>query len=311
MAKDKFEIRIVKDEGNKDLHLASMSIAAAKSLTVFIQSLTKIAELQENSKDIKISVTKGSAKVALEAPAKKIAVIEQQLKDVADNKSKNKILVNSWKNIQQTISANGLQYEAIFSKGGRNESVIDVLKQKKYFQIKRKARKKPDYSLNFYTGRLYDVGGKKVSNIHIELKEDLNLTIGCSENDIREIVKYIYTNVTVALWESKKETGKYQFCDYYSNEDEASKYKDLSARMLQIDGSVKQKEVYNIIDNCLHDNKFREAKKFMRLFNHKTADPNVLRMILVATKSVKDENEIASIRAEIKQKCVDAIGEIF
>ncbi|MES2592198.1 MAG: hypothetical protein V4608_09960 [Bacteroidota bacterium] len=314
MANNKFEIKILKDVGNKNIHLESMSIGAAKSLKIFIESLIKIAELQDNASDIKISLSRGSAIVALEGPAKKIETIEKQFRDVADNKSGNKTLVSSWRNIQQTISANGLIYEAIFSRNGQKESVLNFFKDTKQFQVKRKKRKFPEYSLKFYTGRLFDAGGQKHSNIHIELKEDLNYTIACSEIDVKEIIKYIYSSVTVAVWENKKIVeGKeiYKLCDFYSSPEEVQEFKLINERIFKLEGTEKQKEVYSIIESYIHERKYREVKKFIKLFNHKSIEPDILRMILVATKSVKDESEIADVRSEIKKKCIEAMGEIF
>ena len=104
MAQHKLEFKIIKDIGGKAIHLDNLSISAAKSLIILLESITKIVEKTSNSQGIKIQIKQGSAEVVAETNKIQLEEIEKNFNEIIENKSKNKDLVESWRKVQNVIN---------------------------------------------------------------------------------------------------------------------------------------------------------------------------------------------------------------
>mgnify|MGYP000861720250 CR=1 FL=1 len=309
MSVNKFEIHI---EG-KNVSLENMSLDAAKALKTLVEAFTKLAELQKNPEDYKISLNKGSSKVSIDSETEQMEVLENQIQEVAENKSKNKEVIDTLNIIHDTVLIKGLKFNISLTKKGVNKNYTDVFNRDKKFTKKRSERRKTKFTLKFFTGRLFNVGGNS-PNIHVEINQSEKKTIKCSEADAIKIVKYIYSDVLVSVWDDNKTaTGKdnsYELCDYYTNGSEKI-YQTYIAKINGLNHNDCLKFIYSEIESLIVNSEFKKINKFIRLFNHKSIHVEYLRMILVATKPIKDNEEISLVRSLIKEKCESIIGKIF
>ena len=309
MSSNKFEIHI---EG-KNVSLQMMSLDAAKALQAFVEALTKLAEMQKNPEDYKISLNKGSIKVSIDSSPEHIEVLENQIQEVVENKSKNKEAIDTLNKIHDTVLIEGLKFNISLTKRGVSKNYTDVFKRDRRFSRKRSERRKPKFTLKFYKGRLFNIGGHS-PNIHIEINRSENKTIKCSETDAKNIVKYIYSEVIVAVWDDNKtaigKDNSYELCDHYINGSEQV-YKAYITKIDSLSHDECLQFIYSEIESLIVKSEFKKIDKFIRLFNHKSVHPEYLRMILVATKPIRDNEAISLVRNLIKEKCESVIGKIF
>ena len=307
MRKDKLEFKIITDSNGKKIELDNLTVEAAQALMVFVESLTKIAEQSSNPQQVKISVTPGSACVALEAPEAEIREIENEMKIVSRNKSTKREFVEPLRAIQVLISNNGLGYEANVIKNNNRTPIIDLFKQKKRFQLAQKERIKSEFGIAFFYGKLIEVGGKN-PNIHI-LIDDKKQTISCSEEQARMVNNLLYNDIKISAWEKKVKGQKsvYTFCDTYVD---INLYKELKVFVdsnLKKEGTAPLKDIHYKLRDYFNDKKFGEANKLLKLFSNDNIDIGRLRTILVITKSFRENDKLKKSISVIEDILQDKI----
>lgn len=289
MKKDKIEFRIKTDSKGTDIHLDNMSVEAAKALLVLTGALTRIAELTGKSGDTKISITEGSACIALEAPPEEITEIETEIPVVASNKSTKKDWVEPLRDIQELICKNGLTFTANIIRDENETPVINYFKQKKIFKVARKKRHKPEFGIRFFEGKLLENGGQN-PNIHIEIGAE-TFTVSCTEEQALKVNAFLFKTVRVSAWEKKRkgQRSSYTFCDAYGTPEVFNDFKPFIEKNLTQEGTEPLNEIHYKLRDLLEAKKFAVAKKFIRLFCYEKVDMGRLRAILIITKAFKEE----------------------
>lgn len=295
---NKIELKIKKDSDNVNVHLNEMSINAAKSFLVLLESLTKIIELTPNNSDAKIQIIEGSACVVASGEDTVIS-IKNELLSIINHESQNTEIVKEWRSIQNLIKANGLEYEINYYDGASNSntSLISDFKNNRAFYAKSN-RKTYSYQIKFITGNLIEAGGKK-PNIHID---ELS-PIECSRDNAIAAKDFLYNNIRVSVWQRIYENGeeKLELCDVYNDNNLFLEFKELVDQINNSNTIEKLTHIHSKIKNLLIEGRFSDLRRFLLLWCHNSTDAQTLKIILVITKQFKNHELLAPYIQRIKE----------
>jgi hypothetical protein len=297
MSQNRLEIKITTDVDDQHVNIKAMSLKAAQSFLLLFESITKIVELTPGNKDTTIQITPGSVVVAAEGES--IIKAKKEFDKIVENRSTNKELVEQWRRIQGVFSANGLQYEANFYTGGHKTTFFKILKDRQKLRTKAVV-KKFSTELEFITGKLIAVGGKH-PNIHVEVNGKILPPVSCTEGSATKAKAYLYQPIRFSAWAKKGgNLKKYTLCDSYANE---SIYNELDAmvrELFELEEVEALKQVHYYCRSFLDRQDYGNFRKFMRLFIHESTDINILKMILVATQSVGQNEKLKPMIDDLK-----------
>jgi hypothetical protein len=302
MSQSRLEIKITKDVSEKDVDINAMSLQAAQSFLLLFESITKIIELTPDNNDIKIQITSGSAVIA--ADGEKVAKVKHEFDKILENKSTNKELVEQWRRVQSVFAANGLQYEANFYEKGEKYPFYDTLRNRQKLRTRPVSSKKFKTELEFLAGKLIAVGGKN-PNIHVEVDGKALPPIACTEGNASKAKAYLYQTIRFSAWAKEvSDTKRYTLCDSYANEEIYGELKSIIVELFSTEQIEALKKVHYQCRDYLDNQEYGKLRKFLRLFAHESTDLNILKMILIVTQSVT-ENERLKITIETLQKLFD------
>lgn len=300
MALGKFEVKILKEVDGSDVSLENLSIEASRALVDILEAMTNIAASQNENDTLSVSIRPGSACVAIEGDYQYVEKISNTLEVVADNQSEDPIIVDYFRNIQSTIKRNGLEYGASFISDDDEVDVINIFKESKKFTKKRKKTiRKHNFHVEFFEGRLIEIGGKN-PNIHIE-EGNIKYTIDCTELEARRIRDLLYADVLISAWAKPNANGKikYTFCDHYVNRELYIDFKDFIKQNIKEIGTAPLKGIHYKLADFLKDDDLGKAKKFIKFFNSELTDISRLRTILLNTKAFKNEEQFMDVTESI------------
>jgi hypothetical protein len=298
------ELKIISDSNGKSIELDNLSIQAAKSLNTFLDSLINIADRVsiKNRESLKIKVKKGSASVAIEGFTSDIETIGKNFEEVANNKSSNKDLVNSWRAIQYVILANGLNYEAnIITPQKGIISLIDKIKLGSEFKAKSK-RNKSDTNIAFLKGKLIAIGGLN-PNFHLYNENQEETIVHCDEETAKKINSFLYNEIYVSTW-CKSVPGtkpNHTYGDLYINESNYIEFRDFITKEKSKNDSEEFIKIHDKIKEIIEHQDFGKLIKFLRLYNHPSVEVATLKTILVNTKAFNFNPDIFDIRNSLKK----------
>ncbi|WP_410878461.1 hypothetical protein [Myroides sp. DW712] len=293
MEQDKIEIIIDKYPDGSNIELDNLTLDATKILVRLVDAFSKIVEA-ENNPNIRIGLKSGSAEVSIE----NASTIYENLKKVSDNSpDRQNIYVSNLTIVQDIIKESNYNFKAIVYKKN-NETIPIIPLFDKKFRLKRERKEiKHYYNIEFFKGKLFDSGGKK-PNIHIE-QNDIEHKINCSEEQASVLAKFLYKEVTISAWGKLNSNNKmvYEFCDIYnSNEfDFYSDFKEFMTTNNSLTGTEPLKHIHKKLKSYYSNGKFKESRKFLRLFCNEVADVNRLRAILLISKGVRYNEDIQDI----------------
>jgi hypothetical protein len=300
MSNYRIEFAVVNNSDGGLVHLYDMNVEVAKSFMVFLDSLTKIAELQPIASDFKIKVTEGSACVAIEPPASDIEKFNNEVFAVLENKSINKDYVDLFKRMQTTIKANGLGYRVDIVKNRQRTPIIDLFKDNELFKITGKPRTRATHKLEFISGKLLEIGGKK-PNFHVELDNNEIVTVKCTEEEAKKFDGLLYQKINLSVWRKITSKSDLHFCDFYLSDDIYSEFIEFITLNNTAIGTEKYNQIHSKIVDLIsrYENNLGFVKKFIQLYNHESIDNGKLRTILITLKSFKDDPNIKSTMEDI------------
>ncbi|OBS12819.1 hypothetical protein ATE49_15295 [Elizabethkingia miricola] len=290
---NEFKIRIVSNSDGEEVRLDNISLDAAESLKVFIDSLTGLAKTYsdyDGSSDIKLSLTEGSVITSLVIPEDDLDVIED-IKEITNNKSKNNERIKCFKVIQDRIKQNGLTYEVSLWEDGQYVDLTPKFKSKN-FQTRNGKLVPLKYEILFITGEAFEAGGKSKTNIHISKGEDV-FKITCSRQQAQKI--NVYSNVYLSVLKKwrKEDNIEYILIDNYLSEEKYDFYKSIHEEYKLCDSLNKfdfiHDKVVEIVNNDNLDN--NELIKLMRLYNNQYSDRGTLRTLLMSIKPILHNNK--------------------
>ena len=149
--------------------------------------------------------------------------------------------------------------------------------------------------MEFFTGRLYAVGGKN-PNIHIESVGE-TYPIDCDEAQARVVNKFLYQDVFISTWvkTAPHKKPKYYFCDHYVNENVYQSLRDFVEHNTSLEGTEVLKHIHYRVVDYVNEGDFGNLKKFLRLFTSDIVDIQRQRTVLTVLKSYKDSDDIKSL----------------
>lgn len=300
MPEDKLVLRIEKN-GNKDTSLSSLNIEEADALISLITALRDLCNNVPDNKDLKIELKEGSAYTSLRGAPSSMAPIFDNFDEVINKTSKDIVDVESWRSIQSILQNERFNIEANIIKKGVKISIKEKVVEAKPFK-RASSRTKSNVKLEFYSGKLNEIGGKK-PNIHL-LVDDSEIIVECSEADAIYVSSKIrlYQTVRIAAWtkiNGKNEVIERKFSEVYFNDEDFELYRSLinSYKDSRLPAFIDK--MYDISNPLLDNNKYSDFRKFMSLFNHKSWNLNVLKTMLVISKDFYDVPQIDDLRKRL------------
>jgi hypothetical protein len=303
----KLEFKIIKDNKGNNIDLNNMSLASTQAFLTLLQSLTNIVNVK-SPKDVNIRILKGSAVLVAEGDDAVIAGIEQDFDDVLNRKSAKRYVVENWREIQNLLKDDGLQYEANFHRGSQKRSLVEPIKSHPKFRVR--SPKGAKFSISFIKGKLIEVGGLH-PNIHISSASE-TYTVACTEQEAIDVNKFLYNNVMISTWQKKRhgKPASYTFCDHYVIESHYTKLESFFKKFQDKDDIKKLELVHDEFRKYVLENSLGVAAKLIRVFNNESFDISTLKTALVVTKSFKDSEVLREIREAIKAKLESKVGPL-
>jgi len=300
MSEDKLVLQIKKNE-SKDTSLSSLNIEETDALISLMTSLRDLCSTVSDNKDLKIELKEGSAVAALSGSPLGMAEIFYNFDEVLNRTSTDIVNVESWRVIQSVLQNENFEIEANIIKQGIKTSIKRELVESKPFK-RASTRTKSNLKLEFYVGKLNEIGGKK-PNIHL-IVDDSEVIIECSEADAIYVSSKIrlYQTVRIAAWtkiNGKNEVIERQFSAVYFNEDDFERYRSLINSYKDSRLPIFLDQMYDISNPLLDDNKYSDFRKFMSLFIHKSWNMNVLKTMLVISKDFSTVPQIDDLRQRL------------
>lgn len=309
---DKIELKIVKDEKGNNAFIEKLSIEASKSFTTFIQSLTKIAEASGKKDITRISLTRGSACVALEGGRDDIEEIGREIDLVLMFKSDRKEFVEPLRKIQDVFLQNGLIYDCILKVDETEITLLKQFKQKRKFRVVSSKKPLIQNNIIFFEGELKNSGGDN-PNCHITLSDGSRETIQCTAAEAKRLSSLLYEHVRISAWEilKKDEKPKYIFCDSYDNPELFEDFKLFFEEISKMSGTAPLKMVHRKLKSFLDKKDFYTVNKFFQLLNHKGVDIGILRTALIITKTFREEKELKTLFEILIDSLRNRVGKSF
>ncbi|WP_316845532.1 hypothetical protein [Pedobacter psychrodurus] len=297
MSTDKLEFKITKDAKGNDIEFDNLTTDSANSLILILQSMRDILSITPGAGNLKIQLVRGSVGVQVPGPAEVIEHFHSDFENVLDKKETNGEIVAPWRQLQNLFQANGLSYEANFHTRKQKFQVVDQIKKAKEFRarpVKRYAR----YSLEILKGKLIEVGGKN-PNVHL-LHKDVKIPIRCSEKQAILVNKYLYQEIEILTRKkSFDDNDEYTFCEFFPIAEQLELFKDLLT--LQKNNSLDDFlfKLHFFIKDIIMKNDFNSLKKLLEIYDHDSSEVNILKTILVITKSFTEHPELKEQRAKL------------
>lgn len=294
MSEEKLEFKITKDATGNDIELTNLSVEATESLILMLQSMKDIISNTPGAEQAKIQVVKGSATVMTIASEEVIQNFQESFQNVLDKKETDPSIVAPWRQLQNLFKANGLTYEANFYSRSQKVSLEKQIKKAKEFRA-RPVPKTASYAIQFVKGKLMEVGGAK-PNLHLQ---DLK-PIRCTELQAIAVNKFLYQDIELLVRKKTAHTeDEYTFCEFFINDEQKIYFKNLLHLLETKSLDDFLFDLHFEIKKMLDDKQLGVVAKVIRLFNHSSIDVNIVKTILVITKSFAEEEAIRELRAKL------------
>lgn len=297
MTQDKIEIIIDKYPNGDELELDNLSLKATRVLINIMEAFTRIVEV-ENNPNIKIGLKSGSACFSIEDAT---GIYDNMLKVVRNEEDRDNKYVSNMIVVQEILNTSEFGFKAIMKKNDVEIPILNLFDNT--FRLKRERKEiKHTFNIGFFKGKLYESGGKK-PNFHIE-QNNIKFRVNCSESHAIEVGKFLYKEVKISAWGKLNSNNKmvYDFCDIYNaNQDDFyGDFKDFIKDNNSMSGTDPLKHIHYKLKSYYSQGKFKESRKFIKLFCNDTADVNRLRSILLISKPFKENNEIKDILKNVE-----------
>lgn len=298
---NQFEIKIVKEANGDIVHLNEMSLQASQSLAVIIEGINKIVEA-ENDPTIKVKLVEGCVGVQIAAPAPIMTRIQDEVNKVLKKESRNVPYVEALRDFQGVVKANGITYGDNIFMGDAIISLVKTLKEIPDIRQPKRDSIKDYLDIEFFKGKLFETGGTN-PNIHIQTQHS-KYKINCtSESQAKRVRNELYDNVRICAWVTKNPDKKfvYTFCDYYKEQDNQifQELKDSVRKIVNGQGTEPLELIHDKFYEFISNQRFEDARLFIKTFCHHRVDNNILRTLLVVTKGMKERPEFKDLVIDI------------
>lgn len=291
-------LKISADSQGNAVSLDSFPIEAADVLTVFLEALTDIANLQPNKDEIRLSLRNSSIGIVMEYPSADTG-IDTKIDDVVEGRSLNNEYFKALRNIQDKVKANGLTYEIVHTVNDVSKNLTEEFKSKNFVRRQGSRREKTD-EVVFIRGTLFESGGKRSTNIHLAIGEN-DIKVECTQEQARILNKLLYEEIRLCVLKRAVTGGtiSYFLLDSYATQETFLLFKNFY-ESIDNDSMDRFDIIINRIVEAVERPKIRgEIVKLLRLFNYAQADRGNIRTVLVTLKPIRQQELIADLYSSL------------
>lgn len=283
---NEFIITIDKDSQGNDLSLNNITVDAAESLKVFIESLTEIAK-SYNNPEIKLALKDGSVSACMLFPEDQALIRDEIITGKSESNDRLKHLIS----IQDRIKKNGLSYSVKIHYRDESKDLTQDFKST-HFKLSRSGRKTISRKIEFIKGELFESGGRSRTNVHL-IVNDSEVTVECKKEDAIKLNSKLYNIIYLSVLKNEKEGDKpkYIYIDSYASEATFNQYQAFYYDVIENKTIERFDIVYNELMKIVCERNLNELRKIIRLFNHTDADSGIIRAILMTIKPIVRTNE--------------------
>ncbi len=296
---EKLVLKVTTDANGNQLSLDNMPFEAAEAFLKLYEALIGLVQLTENHQNARVSITQSS----LAAAVSSATVVPHMISDfnsIASAQCEDSAKVAFWRSIQEQIQKNGLGYDIVYQKGNTSESLYNIIKTSKTFHKKRATKKQYTSDIRFLSGRLTDAGGKSKSNLHIDIPGG-EIKIACIQSDAKIAASVLYETLSLSAWVRKDSLGNYNYelCEVYFDTTLFNELKSFFESLQEMDEIDALTSVHRLIKGLIEEQQFEKLRRISKLWIHSSTDIQTLKIILVLTKSLKEDDEYSSYRQEV------------
>lgn len=301
---ENIQFRITKDSNGDDISLNNLSIKATNSLIEILTALRNIA-LYENEPDLTIGVTRGSACASING-YESLQVVQDGFWKVFNNdEGRSNVYVNNLQLIKDQIKKSELEFEVSFLENGERVQVIELF-ERKFRKKREKKAVENNFNIEFFDAKLMSNGGNR-PNFHV-MDQHNSFTISCTEDEAKKVSPFLYENLRFSAWGKMNSKNKmeYTFCDIYNaNErDFYNEFKLFFTEIKKLEGTEPIKLIHYKLKEFYSNHKFKESRKFIKLFCNDLADINHLTTILIISKFFKEHEDLKDLLKKIEELIV-------
>ncbi|MCI3937071.1 hypothetical protein MQX03_07655 [Chryseobacterium aahli] len=302
---NELKIKILSNSNGEKVSLDNITIDAADALKVFIESLSDFAKSYNYNSDVKLSIKNGSIETVLIYPSDKTEISED-INEIVAGKSFETHRTKLFKNIQDKIKLNGLEYSVLLKE---NDIETDLTKnfKDKNFPIRRGKKVQLKFEIIFLNGEIFEAGGKSKTNVHITVG-DKDYKIDCTKPQATAMGS-VYSRVNLSVlkkWRTESSI-EYILIENYLIEKDYNYFKNLHEEFKKKNTLEKydylHDKVVEIFENKdLHTN---NLIKLLRLYNNQYTDKDrgIVRTLLMSIKPLlKDNDEISYYYNEVAKR---------
>jgi len=291
-------LKISADSQGNAVNLNSIPIEAADALAVFLNSLKELAKLHDNPTEVKLSLRNGSIESVLEYPETDTE-LDIGIANVIEGRSSNNEYFKLLRDIQDTIKANGLTYEVVHKVSNTPRNLTAEFKAKNFVR-RQGSRKKKEEEVVFLKGKLFESGGKRSTNIHLDV-DDVDIKVECTQGQAIRLNKLLYSEIRLCALKKSK-PGKhpsYLLLDSYASEESFRIFKDIHD---SVNNETLERfdVIYNRVIEAIERPKVKgEIVKLLRLFKYPQVDRGIVRTILIALKPIRTQETVVETYKEL------------
>lgn len=280
---NEFRIKINSDSQGNKVSLDNITIEAAEALKIFIDLLTELAKSYENYSHFKISLNTGSVESCLIFPKEGNNNITNDINSILNGQSEDHEKVNIFRKIQNKVKQNGLDYGIYWRYDNSLKDITHVFKGRK-FSLR---QNETINEIFFLKGKLYEAGGKKTTNVHIEDLNDV-YKVKCSKEEAIGLNKFLYQSIFLSTVKSSKNDCdiSYKLLDFYNDLEEQIEFKNFVCTIVNNDRLEKYDILHDKIYEFISENKIDDLNKLIKVFSNDCTDRGVLRTILMSLKPI-------------------------
>lgn len=290
---NELKIKILSNSNGEKVSLNNISIDAADALKIFIESLSDFAKSYNDNSDVKLSMKDGSIETILTYPADKTEISED-IDEIITGKSFETHRTKLFKNIQDKIKLNGLEYSVLLKENDIEKDLTKNFKDKN-FPLRRGKKVQLKFEIIFLHGEIFEAGGKSKTNVHITVG-DKDFKIDCTKPQATAMGG-VYNKVNLSVlkkWRTESNI-EYILIENYSKEKDYDYFKKLHEEFKKKNTLEKYDYLHDKVVEILEDDNIHSNNiiKLLRLYNNQYTDKDrgILRTLLMSIKPILKEND--------------------
>jgi hypothetical protein len=291
---NELKIRIVNDSKGNKLNLENITIEAAESLKIFLDSLAGLANTYGNSSEFKISLKDGSVESTLVFPTTNNQVASD-INAVFSGQSRDMKKIRLLKQIQDKVKQNGLSYDILWKVNDIEENITQIFKGTN-FTYKRDRQKGYDETV-FLKGRLIKIGGEPNSHLYVDAN-GTELRVQCSVEQAVNIKIPLYHPIFISAVKTNYDKYKpsYRLIDSYVDNDEISEIQQMLYSISQTKSLDRFDFVHEKIYELIQADRLETLKHIIIIFNTIHTERGILRTLLMSIKPIMKNEAFSQLK---------------